>query len=102
MGSNQTNKIHIEVDPELRSLLPKYLENRKKDLDNLRTAHKESDFEFIRKTSHTIKGHGSSYGFIRLTEICILIERAAQKKDAKHIDTLLKEYDEYVNNIELT
>ncbi|MBK9294739.1 MAG: Hpt domain-containing protein [Oligoflexia bacterium] len=94
-------KIKIKADPQLASLLPKYLENRKRDLLAFKNFIQQDDFEAIRKLSHSIKGHAASYGFKELTEICAKIERAAEQKNTTVIMQLLTEYENYINNVEL-
>ena len=91
----------MKTDPRLRSLLPKYLENRKKDLRELREALCMDNFELIKNISHSIRGHAASYGFESLTEICKKIEQATPEKNHQLIKSLLDEYDEYVSSVEL-
>jgi histidine phosphotransfer protein HptB len=101
MKNSQAVKVKITVDPLLRPLLPQYLANRKKDLVSLTLAHQKSDYVYIRELSHKIRGHGSSYGFSQLTAICKLMEQAALAQDSTLIGRLIKEYEEYLEIVDI-
>jgi len=99
---SQEAGIRIDVDPGLRPLLPKYLEGRKKDLVRFKEALANKNFEFIRRLSHEIKGHGASYGFIQLTQICNQMENAAVAQNAILIGSFLGDYEKYIGQIDLS
>lgn len=94
-------KIHIVVDPELMGLLPEYLENRKHDLETLRGAVERRDFRTVQDIGHKIRGHATSYGFKPLSNICAMLERAAADKKLEIIVSLLNEYRDYIEKIDL-
>ena len=94
-------KIHIHADSELQEFLPKYLENRKRDLEVLKSAMSSSDFKTVQVISHKIRGHALSYGFDPLSGICAKIERAAVEKNSDIIISLLNEYRDYIERVEL-
>ena len=95
-------KIHITVDPELRAFLPKYLENRKADLDTLRAALEKDDFNALQMLIHKIKGHATSYGFTKLSPLCKQMETAAISHEKKIIATLLDEYADYISRVDIS
>ena len=94
-------KIQIIADPELREFLPRYLDNRKRDLETLRNALEKSDYKTLQVISHKIRGHAHSYGFSPLSTICALIERAAIEKKLEIIVSQLNEYRDYIEKVEL-
>ncbi len=94
-------KIKIKVEPELRDYLPKYLESRKKDLERLRDSLSKQDFKTLETISHKIRGHALSYGFVPLSGICALIERAAIEKNYEVIVSQLNEYRDYIEKVEV-
>ncbi len=57
------------IPEDLVALLPQYLERRDIDVNDLKTALRESNYELIYRIGHNMKGNGSSYGFDRLSEI---------------------------------
>jgi hypothetical protein len=49
-------KIIAHVDPDLRDLIPGYLENRLRDLTTIKNVLKAADFAKIRVLGHSIRG----------------------------------------------
>ncbi len=49
-------KIIVQVDPDLEELIPGFLENRKLDIEKLRSALNEKDFVNLGLIGHSIKG----------------------------------------------
>ncbi len=95
-------KILITVDSELKAFLPKYLENRKADLDKLRVALEMDDFNALQTLSHKIKGHATSYGFTQLSPLCKQMETAAINHEKKIISALLDEYADYISRVDIS
>jgi hypothetical protein len=84
--------IRIRVDPELASLIPGFLENRRQDVKSLLDAVHRGDFETARILGHSMKGSGGGYGFDGITDIGGEIEVAAKHCDPVairiHVDAL--------------
>jgi hypothetical protein len=53
------DKIIVHGDPDLRELIPGFLENRRKDLAALSAAVERGDFPAIQALGHRIKGDGA-------------------------------------------
>jgi len=68
--------VHIESD--FKALLPKFMNNRKKEVVTMREALAQQDLETVRKVAHGMKGAGGSYGFDRVTAMAATIEQAAK------------------------
>ena len=95
-------KILITVDPELREFLPRYLDNRKRDLETLRDSLQRHDFKTVQVISHKIRGHALSYGFDHLSGICALIEKAAIENKYEIIVSQLNEFRDYIEKVEIS
>jgi HPt (histidine-containing phosphotransfer) domain-containing protein len=90
----------VRVPSELRHLIPRFLENRRDEIDQLRGAMARRDFEEARKIGHTLKGAGGGYGFHEITRLGGEIERLAVRGEdlAGLVDTLA----EYLAGVEIT
>lgn len=77
--------IYVRVDAEIASLVPGYLENRRKDVTLVLQAVDQGDFETARILGHSMKGSGGGYGFDTITEIGHGIETAAKTHDSDTI-----------------
>lgn len=94
-------KIIVRVAAELEGLIPGFLENRKADIDKLRTASDNGDFEVLCSIGHSIKGVGGGYGFDLMSEIGASIEIAAKENNADLIKQKIEQLDDYLGRIEV-
>jgi hypothetical protein len=93
--------IRIRVDPELASLIPGFLENRRKDVTLLLAAVQTGDFETVRILGHSMKGSGGGYGFDGITDIGGDIEVAAKHRDPLAIRTHVEALAWYLARVEV-
>lgn len=71
------NDCVVKVDPEIADMVPLFLENRARDLEELRQAMARGDAQALRSIGHTLLGVGGSYGFPAISELGARIESAA-------------------------
>jgi len=95
------NKIVVTIDEDLEELIPGFLKNRTTDLQTLKDAHKQKNFEKIKHIGHSLKGVGGGYGFHGLSEIGAAIEQAAKNQDVKTIAVKIKEMSHYLESVEI-
>ena len=93
------NRITVRIDPELEDIVPIFLANRRKDLQTLRTALAEPDFETIHVLGHRMKGDGGGYGFDKITEIGGVMELAAARHDHPAIERQIAELEDYLARV---
>jgi len=91
----------VVVDAELADLVPRFLDNVRKNPPAITKALEREDFPAIVTLGHNMKGTGTGFGFPRITEIGALIEDAAKKKDADTIRNRNRELKEYLERIEV-
>lgn len=91
----------FDIEESIQDLIPEYLENRRKDLEKMAKALKESDLAAIELIAHRIKGSGECYGFKMISELGQEIERSAQEQNPGNINSLLKEFESYLEAIRL-
>lgn len=91
--------ITVEVDSEVRSIVPEFLENRKKDCRLIGSLLERECFGDIRSLGHRMKGAGGSYGFDDISEIGEAIENAALTADKKKISCAVRQLSEYLERV---
>jgi CheY-like chemotaxis protein len=69
------------IAQEIEHRRPQFLAHRRKDLDAMRQAAAQQDYETIRTMSHRIKGVAGSYGFPDIGALGQLLEQAARTGD---------------------
>jgi HPt (histidine-containing phosphotransfer) domain-containing protein len=94
-------KFQVIVDPDLKTILPRYIEILWEQLSLLEQSVESGDSETARILGHKLKGTGSSYGFNRLTELGAEIETASKIKDFDTTETLATKMRNYLENAEI-
>lgn len=92
----------VNIDPELEDIVPIFLSNMEKNLDQLQKAITNADFETSRTIGHNMKGSGGGYGFDLVTDIGMKIEEAAKAQDEKTIKDGLATLIDYMKNVEIS
>jgi HPt (histidine-containing phosphotransfer) domain-containing protein len=98
---NKPSDIIVRVDPEIRELIPDFLENRKQEALSMKTFSEQKDFTAIHKAAHTFRGASGNYGFDALAQAGAALEAAAQDADADKIKSLLKDIQDLLNRIKV-
>ena len=91
--------ITVEVDIDVQSIVPEFLENRRKDCRLIGNLLEKDSFSEIRTLGHRMKGAGGSYGFDDISEIGEVIEEAALAADKKAISCAVLRLSEYLERV---
>ena len=94
------NKI-VVIDEDLEDLIPGFMENRKKDVEKIRSALAGEDFVQIQSIGHSLKGVGGGYGFDDITRLGADIEQGAKDASTAAIEKPLDELANYLETIEI-
>jgi HPt (histidine-containing phosphotransfer) domain-containing protein len=100
-SATQGDKIIVHVDPDLRELIPGFLENRRNDVMILLAALEQGNFESIRAIGHRLKGDGGGYGFDTISEIGRDLEQAAKDRSQQEIRRRVGELAAYLARVEV-
>lgn len=96
------DRLIVAVDPQLKEIVPWYLETRRQDLPEIFAALSSADFARLRIFGHNLRGTGTSYGFPRITDIGGGLEAAAKKADLDACRKLVEELAGYLGKVEWT
>ena len=99
MEEQQSGKIVVHVDPELADLIPGYLANRKMDLAAIHDALKKKDLETVRILGHGMKGSGGGYGLDTITDIGMMLEKAAKEGREEMIRREIVRLEDYLQHV---
>ncbi len=91
----------VNPDPDLADLIPDFLNNRRRDMTDLNTAITRTDFEFVRRSAHTLKGICRPYGFIYLETISKKLEVAGQQENLAEVKNIAAEMQEYLDRVQV-
>lgn len=97
----ENDRIEVRVDPDLKELIPGFLENRRRDIEKLNRACDERDLETLASIGHNLKGTGGGYGFDGMSRLGAKIERAAKANDLQSIRQLIDAYAAYMQRVDV-
>jgi len=89
--------IRVIVEADLMPLIPGFLENRRSDLEAIRTALSAGDADTVQRLGHNMKGAGAGYGFEGITELGAELEGAA--KEFGVVPALLTKLEDYLDRV---
>ncbi len=96
-----TDRIAVTIDPDLADLVPGFLNNRRRDVDKLKSLLEADNFTDIRMIGHSMKGAGGGYGFDPITDIGGAIERAALASDRHTIRQGIEQLADYLARVDV-
>ena len=101
MTTDPENMMVVRIDPELEDLIPQFMENTRKDLDDLARALAKNDSDTVRRIGHSMKSYGLGYGFEFISLKGKAIETAAVQSDLPAIHELLSELSDYLEKVKV-
>ena len=94
-------KLEVVVDEELAAIVPKFLDNIRRNSPAIAAALARADFDMIRSLGHNMKGTGTSFGFPQISEIGDELERAAKQQDADSVRNLTANLDHFLDSVDV-
>lgn len=81
------------IDEAIRAAIPKYLENRRKDLEKLKNAFDIKEIKTIGRIAHNVAGTAESYGQNELGKVAFLLDRAVLETNWQDIEKHIVEIE---------
>jgi HPt (histidine-containing phosphotransfer) domain-containing protein len=94
-------ELTVCVDADIADLVPGFLENRRRDVQALRTAMEEGDFAAIGFIGHTLKGAGAGYGFETISEIGRTLELAGKQREQETTRVAIERLGRYLDVVKV-
>ena len=98
--SKTSGKILIRVDPDLKELVPEFLEQSWIEVEGLNQALQAKDYETIRLVGHSMKGVGD-FGFDYMRSIGASLELAAEGMSIEDAGRLVEDLSSYLESVEV-
>lgn len=92
----------VTLDPKVKKLLPRFLENKREDAANLLRTIQSGDMKELQKLSHTVKGTSWMYGFKELGDLCYDLEQAAENSELERARQLAVQIKDYLNDVQIS
>lgn len=91
----------VEVDPEIKDLIPGYLARKRTDIERIQSALDAGNFAAVATVAHKLKGEGGGFGLDELSEMSAALERAAKAGDGDGARRLAGRISDYINTVEV-
>ncbi len=99
--AQNSERIIVQADPDLKELIPEFLRNRHKDIADILDAVQKCNFETVRILGHSMKGAGGGYGFDVISDIGSAIEIAAKNSDSGEIKNQTTKLAVYLDSVDV-
>lgn len=93
--------VKILVDTDLADLVPGYLANRRAELPVLVRSLAARNYGALQRLGHQLAGSGGAYGFDRISELGLGVEREARAGNAEELGKMLLVLGAYLEDLEL-
>jgi len=93
--------IIANIDADLEELIPLYMENTWKDVQEMFQALEKEDFRILQRLGHSAKGAAGSYGFEPLSRISEAMEKAAKINDSLEVKKQLQAFVDYLGRVKV-
>lgn len=91
--------ILVEIDQELQSVIPVYLESRCRDCTEIKHLLASGSMDGIMFLGHQLKGSGGSFGFDEISEIGEALEHAVRVLDFVGITSAVDRLERYLERV---
>ena len=89
----------VTLTRDFEDLVPLFVENRRKELESLRSALAAGRYDKLQQLGHRMKGVGSTYGFDRVSILGGLIADGATATNREALEARIAEYAEYLARV---
>ncbi len=91
----------IQVSSDLETIVPDYLENRRKDVATLFGMLGRGEYDTMRMLGHRMKGSGAGYGFDAISHLGERLERASREACHAELASCVAELESYLDRIDI-
>ncbi|MBF0287167.1 MAG: response regulator [SAR324 cluster bacterium] len=98
VSAKSSDQYTVMLDPDLEELIPKILEIKRKQAQEIQEAFNDNNFQKLQKLGHKMKG---SHGIDTINNLAQSIESAAKKQDLPTIKVLIHQIYDYLDHIEV-
>jgi len=91
----------VKIDSAIKNLIPSFLENRQLELDSVKRAILEANYEKLYQIGHNLRGVAGSFGFFDLAKLGDLLESSGERKDLHIAEQALRSMTVYLNEVQI-
>ncbi len=92
---------YVEPPEELADLIPEFMASMRQDVADMNKALLKADFATVRRIGHSHKGAALAYGFERISESGLELQRAAEQQDTAQCARLIEALTTYLDTVRI-
>jgi len=96
MTQDWTIDFQNQPDPDILDLVPGFLNNRAKELGEIKSWIESSDFASLARWGHSVKGISAPYGFPSLGHLAAQFEQHAKNQQSSLLKETLRAIESYL------
>lgn len=94
-------KFIVKVDPEIKEIIPEFLERRRNDVLKLREFLNSREFHNLQMMGHRLKSNSAGYGCFHLGTLGGRLENAALAESIEKAISAVDEIEDFLTNVQL-
>jgi HPt (histidine-containing phosphotransfer) domain-containing protein len=91
----------VWLEKDLEQLVKRFLHRKESEMQRLRNALSDGDFETIRAMGHDLKGAGEGFGFPELSILGAKFELAAKARDTELLQVHINTMERYLKRLQV-
>lgn len=91
----------VRIEKELEDLIPDFLSNRKKDVEEIQKAITDQNYKRLAEIGHSLKGLGTSYGFDPISKWGRELEDFSKNQDPSSAQLAADQMKDYLTGIQI-
>ncbi len=88
----------VYMDQDFEDIMPTILDSKRRQIKKLEEAMEQGDYDTIHRVGHQMKG---ASGMAQVEELGLAIEKAALQKDRVRLGSLVADFIEFMDNVEV-
>ena len=105
-GQRETGRDSLQprvvwLEKDLEELVTRFLRRKEAEVQRMRAALLEDDFESIARAGHDLKGAGEGFGFPELSILGAKLELAARNRDKERLESHFATMERYLKRVQV-
>jgi HPt (histidine-containing phosphotransfer) domain-containing protein len=97
----ESDVIFVEMPDGIEELIPPFLASQREGAAGLAAMLSGCEFDGIRRFAHNLKGTGTAFGFPKLSELGITMERSAKEANVADLSGQIRDLRDYLERVRL-
>ncbi|MEN8191091.1 MAG: response regulator [Thermodesulfobacteriota bacterium] len=89
----------ITLQQKMAKLIPRFLENKQKDVEDMKIALESGRLDRLKSIAHAVKGTSWMYGFKELGDACLVLEKIVERNQHEETAEIISSITTYLDRV---